>query len=235
VLTAKEIRKQAKSHLSMTRMEMISSSLLVLLTGGVSAGCFVFTQVLLFIVSRGLHSGAFGTYSHIAKIVYIIIAIYFLISLFAGSFIELGYDRMMLSVSKGDPSPKGTLSGFKNMFFKVVSFRLYLSLKIIGWTFLLIIPGIYAVLNYSLAPFLMAQTPEMTPQRAVRISKVLMRGYQGTLFRVILGFLDEIIISILLLGIPFIYVIPRIKAAVACFFWERIRAHNSEIKGMLHM
>lgn len=235
MLTAKEIRKKAKGHLRMTRIEMISSSLVLILTGGVSVCCFVFVQILLFSVSRGLHNGAFGTYSQFAKIVYMIIAIYFLISLFVGSFIELGYDRMILSASKGDPSPKGTLLSFKKMFFKAVSFRLYQSLKIIGWTILLIIPGIYAILNYSMASFLMAQTPEMTPQKAVKISKILMRGYQGTLLKVILGFLDEIIISILLLGIPFIYVIPRIKAAEACFFWERIHEHNSEIKGIMRM
>ena len=45
-----------------------------------------------------------------------------------------------------------------------------------------------------------------------------------------LSFIDEIVISVLALGIPFIYVIPRMKAAAAIFYRERVAVHDEEVR-----
>ena len=57
-----------------------------------------------------------------------------------------------------------------------------------------------------------------------------MQGYKKKLFFLILSFADEIIISILTLGISFVYVVPRIEAAVAVFYRERVALHDKQLR-----
>ena len=93
-----------------------------------------------------------------------------------------------------------------------------------------IAPGIVAVVNYALAPYVIAQFPHVKPPDAVKISKVLMKGYKVKLVLLVLSFLDEILLSFLALGLPLFYVIPRIKITVAEFYRERIALHDEQVR-----
>ena len=226
----KEIRKIAKRAAAMSRGKLIGLSLSSLLLGGVNLLLFLFTQVGLLFVSLGLHAGAFGDRTAGAKYIYLFLAVYLMISIFIGGFVELGYNRIMLLRLREEPVPKGTLFYCRPVWFNALTLRLFMAIRVILWSILLVVPGIIALLNYSMAPYIMAQYPKMDPAHAIRISKHLMKGYKMQLVKLILGFSDEIIISIITLGFPFVYVIPRMKMAVAAFYRERAALHDEEIR-----
>ena len=226
----KEIKKIAKRAAAMSRGKLIGLSLSSLLLGGVNLLLFLFTQTALLYVSMGLHADVFGGRTSTAKYIYLGLAVYLIVSILIGGFVELGFNRIMLLRLREEPVPKGTLFCCRPVWFNALTLRLFMAIRVVLWSFLLIIPGITAMLNYSMAPYLMAQNPKMDPAHAIRISKHLMKGYKGQLFKLMLSFSDEIIISILTLGFPFVYVIPRMKMAVAAFYRERVMMHDEEIR-----
>lgn len=225
-----EIRKTAKKALNYSRGELLGISITSIVTGGVSLFVFVVVQISLMFISVGLRSGRFGSDARILKYVYVGLALYLIVSIFVGSFVELGLDRLLLLKIKGENAGQKKLFDYRTRYFDSVLLRLFMSVRVLLWSVLLVIPGIAAILNYLLAPFLFAQNPNIGVPNAIRISKHLMKGYKWQFVKLILGYGDEIIISILLLGIPFIYVMPRIKSAVAVFYRERIRTHDQEVR-----
>ena len=230
VKSNKEIRQTAKRAMTFTRGELLEISLVSIVTGGISLLVFFAVQIALMSVSRGLHTGRFGSDARIMKYVYVGLALYLGVSVIAGSFIELGLDRILLLKLKGDKASRYDLFHYRKIAFDAIFLRLFMSVRVMLWSVLFLIPGIIAVLNYSMAPFLLAQNPGIGVPNSIRVSKHLMKGYKWKLTKLILGYADEIIISVLLLGIPFIYVMPRLKFAVAAFYRERVRVHDEEVR-----
>ena len=220
----------AKKSLNFSRGELLGISLTAIISGGISLFVFFVVQIALMSVSRVLHSGQLGSDARILKYVYVGLALYLVISIAIGSFVELGLDRVFMLKLKGENASRRDLFYYKQNVLDAIFLRLFMSVRTMLWAVLLLIPGLIAVMNYSMAPFLFAQDPGIGVPRAIKISKHLMKGYKWNLFKLILGYADEIIISILLFGIPFIYVMPRLKCSVAAFYRERVRVHNEEVK-----
>ncbi|MBQ5441708.1 MAG: DUF975 family protein [Firmicutes bacterium] len=229
------IRETAKKALSYSRGELLGISVPAILLGGISLSAFLLVQIMLLVISRGLRTGLFGNDAHVLKYVYIGLALYLAASLFIGSFVEIGLDRILLLKLKGEPADRSMLFYYRPVMFDAIILRLFMSVRVTLLSFLLVMPGIMAVFSYSLAPYLFAQNPKMTVPKAIKVSKQLMKGYRWKLFLLILRYLDEIIISILLVGIPFIYTIPRIKCAIAAFYKERVRVHDEEMLAIQRM
>lgn len=224
-----EIRKTAEEAWRLTGGERPGISITAMLLGGTGLSSFIAVQILMLAVSRGLQSGRFAGGARILKFVYIGLALYLIVSAFVGSFVELGLDRIMLMRLRGDKAGRGTLFYYRSLMFEALFLRLFMSIRVTLWSFLLLVPGIAAVLNYALAPFLFARDPALSVPEAIRISKYLMKGYKRKLLKLILGYAGEIAVSILLLGIPFIYVMPKVKCAVAAFYRDRVREHDEEL------
>ncbi len=86
------------------------------------------------------------------------------------------------------------------------------------WSLLFIIPGIVAAYSYSMAPYILADKPELTGGEAIAESKRVMKGRKMKLFLLDLSYTGWILLGILTLGILLIWVIPRMDAARAAFF-----------------
>ena len=226
----KEIKKEMKKVMSIPRSQHLGLSLVTLALGGVSLFLFLLTQFSTLLVSMGLRIGLWGEAAVVMKWVYLGLAIHLILSILVGSTVELGYNRAILLRTREEAIQKGTLFYFFPVWFNAMILRMFLAVKAVLWTMILVVPGIVATFNYALAPYVFAQHPRMNPGDAIKISKHLMKGYKWKLFTLILSFADEIIISILAFGIPFIYVIPRMKAAVAIFYRERVALHNEEVE-----
>ncbi|MEY8369726.1 DUF975 family protein [Anaerovoracaceae bacterium 42-11] len=226
--TNKEMKQMMKKAVITDRGRLIAGSAVTLLLGGVSLFGFLAAQAVAVWLSAGLHAGRFET-AGVVSFLYIILAFHLLAAVTVGGCVELGYDRAVLMRIRQEPAARGVLFYYKPIWFQAMTLRVLMAVKATLWFAVLFVPGIAAVLNYSLAPYLMAQNPHITPPEAIKTSKYLMRGYKVKLFLLLLSFLDEIIISILALGIPFIYVIPRIKTAIAVFYRERVALHDREV------
>ena len=102
------------------------------------------------------------------------------------------------------------------------SMGLYLLITIFTtlWTLLLIVPGIIKSLSYSLAPYILADNPELTANEAINQSMKMMNGHKMQLFLILLGYLGFALLSILALGIPLLWLYPYYQVVLAKFYEE---------------
>lgn len=150
-----------------------------------------------------------------------IISILAIAWLIVGSAVELGYNAFNIRLYETSEKPSvGMLFSRFSIFGKALGLRLLVMLKTLLWTLLFIIPGIIAAYRYSMAPYLMAEHPELTVTEAIEQSKTLMKGNKWRLFCLQLSFIGWILLAALTAGIGFIFLAPYIKAAETGFYRE---------------
>ena len=86
------------------------------------------------------------------------------------------------------------------------------------WSLLLIIPGIIKIFSYSMAPYILADNPELTANEALTKSKEIMYGHKFDLFVLQLSFFGWYLLGAITLGIAYIYIIPYVNATTANFY-----------------
>lgn len=106
------------------------------------------------------------------------------------------------------------------IFFKACGLYLFMGLFVFLWTLLLWVPGIIAAYRYSMAPYLMAEYPQMGIREAVNRSKELMAGHKGRLFCLHLSFIGWALLAIPTFGLLYLWLGPYIAAAEAAFYLQ---------------
>lgn len=96
--------------------------------------------------------------------------------------------------------------------------NLLTELYVVLWSLLFVIPGIVASYRYAMAPFIMAENPEMSASDAIKASKELMKGHKGELFCLDLSFIGWDFLACLTAGIGYLFVNPYHAAARAAFY-----------------
>ncbi len=86
------------------------------------------------------------------------------------------------------------------------------------WSLLLIIPGVVKAFSYAMAPYILADNPELTAREALNESKRIMDGHKFDLFVLQLSFFWWYILGSITFGIAYIYVIPYINVTTANFY-----------------
>lgn len=147
-------------------------------------------------------------------------SIWGIITFIIGGAFELGVCTFHTRMSMGErPSFEWLFDRF-GIFLKALGLRLFMGLFILLWSILLIIPGIVAGYRYSMAPFLMAEYPQIGIREAVDRSKQLMDGNKGRLFCLQLSFIGWWLLSALTFGIVGLWIAPYMQTAQACFYLE---------------
>lgn len=95
------------------------------------------------------------------------------------------------------------------------------------WTLLLIIPGILAILNYSMTLFVLSEDRNISIGDAIRRSKKMMYGHRWKLFVLNLYFWLLAIGALFTLGIGFFWLVPYMYVTYAAFY-ERIKPQSEE-------
>jgi hypothetical protein len=115
------------------------------------------------------------------------------------------------------PDTSSAFYGFKD--FKR-AFVLYCinTVFIFLWTLLLIIPGIVKSFSYSQSFFILQENRNIQPNDARKISMKLMDGHKMDLFVLYLSFIPWYILSVITLGIGYIYAYPYIQTTLANFY-----------------
>ena len=132
-----------------------------------------------------------------------------------GAAFTISMAMLYLNLTRGQrPWAADVFKGFR-IFGKALGLQLLTSLFTFLWMLLFIIPGLVMSIAYSMAPYILAENPEMRPMEAIRASKKLTMGYKLDLFILNLSFLGWILLGILTLGFGFIYVGPYISATRA--------------------
>lgn len=132
--------------------------------------------------------------------------------------IRQGYAVYLLNQYDGKrPSSREVFSQFHD-FTRGFLLNFLSGLFVFLWTLLFIIPGIIATYRYAMAPFIMAENPDMRPREALRASSELMYGHKWELFCLNLSFIGWSLLAALTLGIGYLWLIPYVNASYAAFY-----------------
>ena len=135
-------------------------------------------------------------------------------TIFVANVLEIGYRRFAMENRSGT-SPYGTIfSVFSNNYLNAVLTQFLVNLSIFLWSLLLIIPGIIKALEYTFVPYLLAENPDMSTDRAKELSRLMTDGEKGEIFILGLSFLGwQLLGAITIIGSVFVR--PYIDATYA--------------------
>ncbi len=140
---------------------------------------------------------------------------------FYTTFLSLCRDSKPLAV-------ENFFEGFTREYFaKAIVVQLLVAIFVALWSLLLIVPGIIKACAYLLAPFIVAENPNTTAMEAIQLSEKMMDGHKMDLFRIILGMLGCVVLSVLLLGIPLLWLVPYYMAVYTNFYLEVKKEYNA--------
>ena len=134
--------------------------------------------------------------------------------------LAVGLAHYFLRVTdRNDPQIADLFAEFKN-FGNTVVLNLLIGIFTFLWGLLFLIPGIVKGISYSMAPYIMAEHPEIKPLDAIKLSKQMMEGHKGEYFVLQLSFIGWFLLGILTCGIGLIFLSPYMSTANTEFFNE---------------
>jgi len=179
-----------------------------LLTGKWNACALMTLIVTLLSGSIGIVFGRSGPFSYMSSP----------FSLLVGAPLNLGVIAIFLKLYNGyDFEFEEIFHGFRD-FTRAVIAGLLISLYVMLWSLLLIVPGIIAALGYSMTFYIMVENPGMPATEAMALSKRMMNGYKTELFMLAISFLGWFILAVLTGGIGFFWLAPYANMSFTIFY-----------------
>ncbi len=128
------------------------------------------------------------------------------VTLVIQSVLIVGYTNIILKIARGkDFKISELLSGWRYGL-KALGLILLMTLYIILWSLLLIVPGIIKAYSYSMAMFIFAEDPTKGIRQCIAESQEMMNGYKFDLFAL------ELVYGLIMYGIVLLAVIPTVIA-----------------------
>ncbi len=117
--------------------------------------------------------------------------------------------------------------GFDHNYREVVRTMLWRDIHILLWGLLLVVPGVIKAYQYAMVPYLLADDPTMTKDRALSESRRMMDGNKWRAFVLDLSFLGWQLLSILTLGVLSVFYVAPYKRMTSAALYERLRYESS--------
>ncbi len=136
--------------------------------------------------------------------------------------LAFGFSLCFLRLVRGEDSSEMVGDQFKvfNQYGRYLGGSLLMTLYVILWSLLLVIPGIVKGYAYAMTPYVMNDHPEMDADDCIHESRMMMKGYKWKLFCMDLSFIGWAILCIFTLGIGLLWLQPYIEASHAKFYEE---------------
>lgn len=112
---------------------------------------------------------------------------------------------------------------------RIIGTTLLKTLYVLLWILLLIVPGIVKIYSYAMTYYISIEHSELTAEEAIQKSMLMMKGHKMKLFLLDLSFIGWIVLSILTLGIGFLWLYPYMQTAHAAFY-EDLKKAEEEVK-----
>lgn len=130
----------------------------------------------------------------------------------------LGLAFFFLTLARKQPADISQMfSGF-NDFPRAFVAYLLMGIFVILWALLLVVPGIIAAIAYSQTYFILVENKDLSALDAIRKSKQMMLGHKKKFFFLSLRFLGWFLLSVLTLGIGFLWSMPYFWVTMAKFY-----------------
>lgn len=141
------------------------------------------------------------------------------VGLLVGGPLAISFSYFFLTLSRNKTVEiGGMLKGFDKNFLNSVLAMVLITIYVLLWAILLIIPGIIAALSYSQAFFILVEHPTMSASDAISKSKAMMDGYKWKYFCLGLRFIGWAILCIFTFGIGFLFLAPYMQVTFAKFY-----------------
>lgn len=146
--------------------------------------------------------------------------------------ILMGNYWVFLGLVRNEPVKIGNLfepfSNFK-LYLKSVGVSILITIYTLLWSLLFIIPGIIKGIAYSQTYYILKDHPGYSVNRAITESRKIMKGHKWSYFLLQLSFIGWGILSVLTLGIGFLWLMPYITTSLAKFY-EQLLNNPDEIQ-----
>ena len=152
----------------------------------------------------------------------------FIGSLLIGGAITLGVMACALGLSRSQKVEISDMFKGFNRFVEALILYILYTVFVALWSILFIIPGIIAMIRYSMAYFILQDNPEMKGFDAIKASCEMMKGHKMELFCLALSFIGWFLLGCITFGIGFLWVIPYYRTAKAEFY-EKIKSSNAVV------
>ena len=132
--------------------------------------------------------------------------------------LSLGLSGIFLMIYRGEEvSYNNLFEGFRSFLAAFLAFLL-MSIFVVLWSLLLIVPGIIAGIRYSQTYYILKENPDMDGNSAIQVSKKMMEGHKGEYFMLWLSFIGWILLGIITLGIGFLWIGPYMATTGAAYY-----------------
>lgn len=156
-----------------------------------------------------------------------VMAIIGIVRFVVGGFVSLGLIQYNMNLIDGAEGLFSDLFSKSSLLGKALWLRVRMGIFIFLWTLLLIIPGIIKYYSYSMSGFIMAENPEIDAKEAMTISIDMMKGNKWRLFCLGFSFIGWALLSLLTMGIGFLFLGPYVNASYASFYDDISREYSS--------
>ena len=120
-----------------------------------------------------------------------------------------------------NPTVEGLLRTYnKQWYLKTICLQLLMGIYTFLWTLLLVVPGIIKSISYAMAPYILADNPEIGCDEAICRSMKMMDGHKMDYFLILLGYVGLTLLSMLLLCIPLLWIMPYYQVVFTNFYLE---------------
>jgi uncharacterized membrane protein len=140
--------------------------------------------------------------------------------------VKVGGSRVYIDSADGVHEPLLSRLAFafrSGHYMNIVKAGFLRSLYLFLWSLLFVIPGIIKGYAYSMTPYILADSPDMSASEALRLSEQMMRGHKMELFIQELSFIGWYILGMLAFGIG-VYLVHPYKDATEAQFYMALRS-----------
>ena len=226
-MCAADFRRIAREALAGKWGIALGTGLVAALLGGTIASGSASVNINSSTVQQHISSGELESFFYsdtfrallpLIFIIGVIAVVWSLVILVLGGAVSLGYAKFNLNLVDGQPPRFDDLFSQFYRLWAGFCLQLLTGLFIFLWSLLFIIPGIVAAYSYAMAPYILAENPDMTVREAIAASKEMMRGSRWRLFCLGFSFIGWSMLCILTLGIGNLWLRPYREAAQAAFY-----------------
>lgn len=116
-------------------------------------------------------------------------------SVFLGNVIHTGLRGWFMRYSRGENARAGEVFASFRIYLPSMTTALLRDVFVFLWSLLFIIPGIVMSYAYSMADYIIYENPNLSPSRALQMSKAMTQGHKGDLFIFDLSFFGWMLLS----------------------------------------
>lgn len=224
--TSKQIRQSAwnilRNNYWSAFVVSLVASLITETVGGVSEFASFIGDTLTQRIDYGYvePETVYGLLAMLGKIMVITSVASFIINIFVSAPVSVGYMGYFSKAVDGNPPISDMFSGFKTNYLSRVGIMLLVSVKVVLWSLLLIVPGIIKTYEYAMIPYILADNPGISAKEAFAMSKDMMTDNKWRFFVLQISFIGWELLCIFTCGIGILFLNPYYLMANAVFYRE---------------